>query len=290
MSALPLVLQKFLRMRRLRRRSLFAEPCRSRLLGLGGRNPPLYAAQGIADLRPFLEQKPEAEELAKEDLLKREAEETAVGGATSAIGISFVLDIFCGRAWHDRVKKGGFKVGTNMKIRTVDHMRCGAAAIGRSASVHNRRKCVSTGYGRKTSERQVRKLAAMLESNRRCAKNVLCVNIVRLFIPTDACCWCARTMLVKLLEALPKSGAGGGRACSESCRAAPAAGSQMAHSAHLAMRRSGTQAHTRVRWTYASPAQQRRLGSAKCGCTCSKTFRSGACGGQFSIGQAAGMA
>ena len=47
--------------------------------------------------------KPEAEELAKEDLLKREAEETAVGGATSAIGISFVLDIFCCRAWHDRV-------------------------------------------------------------------------------------------------------------------------------------------------------------------------------------------
>jgi hypothetical protein len=78
LSALPVVLQKFLRMRRLRRRSLFAEPCRSRLLGLGGRNPPVYAAQGIADLRPFLEPKPEAEELAK-DLLKREAEETAVG-------------------------------------------------------------------------------------------------------------------------------------------------------------------------------------------------------------------
>ena len=68
-----------------------------------GRNPPVYAAQGIADLRPFLEPKPEAEELAKEDLLKREAEETAVGGATSAVGISFVLDMFCCRAWHDRV-------------------------------------------------------------------------------------------------------------------------------------------------------------------------------------------
>ena len=69
----------------------------------GAEIPPDYAAQGIADLRPFLEPKPEAEELAKEDLLKREAEETAVGGATSAIGISFVLDIFCCRAWHDRV-------------------------------------------------------------------------------------------------------------------------------------------------------------------------------------------
>jgi hypothetical protein len=57
----------------------------------------------LANLRPFLEPKPEAEELAKEDQLKREAEETAVGGATSAIGISFVLDILCGRAWHDRV-------------------------------------------------------------------------------------------------------------------------------------------------------------------------------------------
>ena len=181
----------------------------------GPKCPPVYAAQGIAGLRPFREPKPEAEELAKENLLKREAEETAVGGATSAIGVSVVFDIFCGRAWHDRVKKGGFKVGTNMKIRTVDHMRYGAAAIGRSASVHNRRKCVSTGYGRKPSERQVQKLAAMLESNRRCAKNVL----VRLFIPTDACCWYARTMLVKLLAALPKSGAGGGRACSESCRA-----------------------------------------------------------------------
>ena len=83
----------------------------------GAEIPPIQAAQGISDLRPFLE--PEAEELAKEDLLKREAEETAVGGATSAIGISFVLDIFCGRAWHDRVKKGGFKVGTNMKIHEL---------------------------------------------------------------------------------------------------------------------------------------------------------------------------
>ena len=42
----------------------------------GAEIPPIQAAQGIADLRPFLE--PEAEELAKEDLLKREAEETAV--------------------------------------------------------------------------------------------------------------------------------------------------------------------------------------------------------------------
>ncbi len=62
------------------------------------------------------------------------------------------------------------------------------------AAWHNRRKCVLcaqlTGYGRK-------KLAAMLESNRRCAKNVLCANVVWLFIPTDACCLCARTMLVK---------------------------------------------------------------------------------------------
>ena len=66
-------------------------------------------------------------------------------------------------------------------------MRYAAAAIVRGASVHNRRKCVLTGYGRK-------KLAAMLESNRCCAKNVLCANVVRLFIPTDACCWCARTI------------------------------------------------------------------------------------------------
>ena len=45
-----------------------------------------------------------------------------------------------------------------------------------------------------------------------------------------------------MLAVLPKRGAGGGRARSESCRAAPAAGSLMAHSPHLAMRRSGTQA------------------------------------------------
>ena len=121
-------------MRRLRHRSLFAEPCRSRLLGLGGRNPPVYAAQGIADLRPFLEPKPEAEELAKEDLLKREAEETAVGGATSAIGISFVLDIFCCRAWHGRVN-GGLQVGTNMKIHEFYKTTCGTQPP-RSCAAH----------------------------------------------------------------------------------------------------------------------------------------------------------
>ena len=90
----PLGLQKFRRRQRLRRRSKFAEPSRS---SNGAEIPPVYAAQCIAGLRPFLEPKLEAEELAKENLLKREAEETAVGGATSAIGISFVLDIFCGR-------------------------------------------------------------------------------------------------------------------------------------------------------------------------------------------------
>ena len=60
----------------------------------------------------------------------------------------------------------------------------------------------------KESERQVQKLAAMLESNGRCAKSVLCANVVRLFIPTDACCWCAITMLVSSVGSTAKKWCG----------------------------------------------------------------------------------
>ena len=138
-------------------------------------------------------------------------------------------------------------------------MRYGAAAIARGASVHNRRKCVLTGYGRK-------KLAAMLESNRRCAKNVLCANVVRLFIPTDACCWCAIGMLVssagstakkwcgrwpRMLRTLP-SGACGGQF-----------NGTLSTLGYEAQRDAGL--HRRLRWTQASLAQRRRFCSAKCG-------------------------
>ena len=162
-------------------------------------------------------------------------------------------------------------------------MRYAAAAIVRGASVHNRRKCVLTGYGRK-------KLAAMLESNRRCAKNVLCANVVRLFIPTDACCWCARTMLVnsagstakkwcgrwpRILRKLPSGACGGqfnGTLSTLGDEAQRDAGSTGEFAGH----------------TQAPPREgDLVLRNADRGCTCSKTFRSGACGGQFSIGQAA---
>ena len=45
--------------------------------------------------------------------------------------------------------------------------------------------------------------------------------------------------------------------------------------------------HRRPRWTQASLAQRKAFLHAGRGCTFSKIFRSGACGGLFSIGQAA---
>ena len=176
-----------------------------------------------------------------------------------------------------------------MKIHEVNktHMRYGAAAIARGASVHNRRKCVSTGYGRKTSERQVQKLAAMLESNRRCAKNVLCANVVRLFIPTDACCWCARTMLVKSVGSTAKKWGGW---WPRTLRKLPSGGrfnGTLSTLGYEAQRDAGSTGefggHKR-----APPSEgDLALQNAGRGCTFSNIFRSGACGGQFSVGQAA---
>ena len=162
-------------------------------------------------------------------------------------------------------------------------MRYAAAAIVRGASVHNRRKCVLTGYGRK-------KLAAMLESNRRCAKNVLCANVVRLFIPTDACCLCARTMLVKYAGSTAKTWGGW---WPRTLRKLPsgACGGQfngtLSTLGDEAQRDAGSTGEF-VGHTQAPPREgDLVLRNADRGCSCSKTFRSGACGGQFSIGQAA---
>ena len=143
----------------------------------------------------------------------------------------------------------------------------------------------------------VKKVKAKFRSLRLCSR---ATAVVRRMCYVRTSCGCSfrptRAVGVQelcwyiLLEALPKSGAGGGRACSESCRAAPAAGSLMAHSPHLAMRRSGAQGSTGDFGGHkqASPSEGvLALQNAGRGCTFSKIFRSDACGGQFSIGQAA---
>jgi hypothetical protein len=159
-------------------------------------------------------------------------------------------------------------------------MRYGAAAIVRGASVHNRRKCVLTGYGRT-------KLAAMLESNRRCAKNVLYANVVRLFIPTDACSLCARTMLVKSVGSTAKKWGGW---WPRTLRKLPSGGrfnGTLSTLGYEAQRDAGSTGEV-VGHTQAPPSEgDLVLRNADRGCTCSKTFRSDACGGQFSMGQAA---
>ena len=169
-------------------------------------------------------------------------------------------------------------------------MRYGAAAIARGASVHNRRKCVLTGYGRKKVKDKFRCLRLCSRATALCEECAMCerscgcsfrptraVGVQELMLVHSAGStakkWCGRWP--RILRKLPSGACGGqfnGTLSTLGDEAQRDAGSTGEFAGH----------------TQAPPREgDLVLRNADRGCTCSKTFRSGACGGQFSIGQAA---